>query len=94
MPYSYKKHFKDYRVERLKNTETKRNRKNLPTTFQNPLTGEYIEVDYEKPRIGPYVQGSLNTQRSIFNYWTVVHTALVEIYKKELTKLRKIRFFY
>jgi len=90
MPYSYTKHFNDYRQERLKNTETKRNRKNLPTTFQNPLTGEYIEVEYEKPKCGRLSRDPLDVQRSMFNYWTVVHTAIVEIYKKELTKLRKI----
>ena len=89
MPYSYTKHFNDYRQERIKNTEAKRSRDNLPTTFKSPLTGKLIEVEYDKPICGRWTGDPLDIHRSMFNYWTAVHTALVEIYKKELTKLRK-----
>jgi len=89
MPYSYTKHFNDYRQERIKKTEAKRSRDNLPTTFKHPLTEEFIEVKYEQPICGRWSGDPLDVQRSMFNYWTAVHTALVQIYKKELAKLRK-----
>lgn len=81
MPYSYTKHFNDYRRERQRNTLPKRN---VSTSMVNPLTGEVIELDWEGRRY------RLDKEVELFRYKQVLTKKLIEIYKKEINRLASI----
>jgi hypothetical protein len=81
MPYSYTKHFNDYRRERQKNTLPKRN---VGTSMVNPISGEVIELDWEGQR------RRVDKEVELFRYKQALTKKLIEIYKKEIKRLASI----
>jgi hypothetical protein len=81
MPYSYTKHFNDYRRERQRNTLPKRN---VSTSMVNPITGKVIELDWEGRRY------RLDKEVELFRYKQALTKKLIEIYKKEIKRLASI----
>jgi hypothetical protein len=81
MPYSYTKHFNDYRRERQRNTLPERN---VGTSMVNPISGEVIELDWEDRRY------RLDKEVKLFRYKQALTKKLIEIYKKEINRLVSI----
>ena len=81
MPYSYTKHFNDYRRERQKNTLPKRN---VSTSMVNPISGEVIKLDWKDRRY------RLDKEVELFRYKQALTKKLIEIYKKEIKRLASI----
>ena len=81
MPYSYTKHFNDYRRERQRNTLPERN---VSTSMINPITGKVIELDWEDRRY------RLDKEVELFRYKQALTKKLIEIYKKEINRLASI----
>ena len=81
MPYSYTKHFNDYRRERQRNTLPERN---VGTAMVNPISGKVIELDWEGRRY------RLDEEVELFRYKQALTKKLIEIYKKEIKRLASI----
>ncbi len=80
MPYTYTKHFNDYRRDR-RNTLPKRN---IYPSMINPISGNLITLEWEGQRY------RLDKEVEIFRYKQAMTKKLIEVYKKEVSRLSKI----
>ena len=80
MPYSYTKHFNDYRRDRRKTLP----KRNIYPTIINPISGNLITLEWEGQR------HRLAKEVEIFRYKQAMIKKLIEVYKKEVIRLSKI----
>jgi len=80
MPYSYTKHFNDYRRDRRKTLP----KRNIYPTIINPISGNLITLEWEGQR------RRLDKEVEIFRYKQAMIKKLIEVYKKEVIRLSKI----
>ena len=85
MPYSYTKHFNDYRQERQEKTLPKRN---PIKSIINPITGKTVDLVWEgDKRLCSWAQ---DPELLMFRSLSAQSAALIKIYKKEIKRLASI----